>query len=337
MAELAVPKMRVDVSDIQQARELLTGRVGQTPLREAPSLSADTPQGKKHVYLKLECLQEVGSFKIRGAFNKLLHLTPEERAQGVVAVSSGNHGISVSYAARQLGIEHAKIFVSESTPAVKVNKIRQYGAEVVRIGKTNNETEAYVRDYLSRNKVTFVDPCSRDYLVYAGQGTIGLEILEQVPQIDTIVVPIGGGGLLTGISVAAKALNPNIRIIGVEPEASPSMTAAMRDKTFYEEYPIKPSLCDALVGGIGWIAYQMAEQCIDDIIIVSEPYIRQAMGLLCCEEGLAVEGSSAITVGALLQEGTACFGSNTAMVISGGNVDKSTLETIAAEYQKKEV
>ena len=321
--------MYVDISDIQEAKRQLLGRVAQTPLREAPSLRRYSKQEEQHFYLKLECLQEVGSFKVRGAFNKLLHLTQEERGQDIVAVSSGNHGISVSYAARQLGIGGAKIFVSETTPAVKVNRIRQYGAEVIRVGQTNNETEAYVRDYLDHNKVTFIDPCSRDHLVYAGQGTIGLEILEQVPRIDTIVVPIGGGGLLTGISVAAKAVAPGVRIIGVEPEASPAMTAAIKDGVFYEEYPIKPSLCDALVGGIGWIAYQMAEQCIDDIIVVSEEHIREAMGLLYREEGILAEGSAAISVGALLQEGPERFGENVAMVISGGNIDKNVLESIA--------
>ena len=331
-------KMYVEAADVQAARERLRGRVSQTPLREALSLreKVDAPK-ETRFFLKLENLQEVGSFKLRGAFNKLMNLTEEERAAGVLAVSSGNHGISVSYAAHQLGISPVKIFVPETTPAVKVDKIRGYGAEVIRIGQTNNETEAYVREFMKTNPMTFIDPCYRDYLVYAGQGTVGLEILAQNPDIDTIVVPIGGGGLLTGISVAAKAIKPDIRIIGVETEASPSMTAALRDKVYYEEYPIEPSLCEALVGGIGYIAYLMADQCIDDIVVVKESYIRQAVGMLRKEESVTAEASSAICVAAVLQEGVARFGKNTALVISGGNIDPMLLEELTKEYTSSEV
>lgn len=322
------PKMRVDAADIREAQARLRGRVAQTPLREAVSLRKRDAAGDRRFFLKLENLQEVGSFKVRGAFNKLMSLTSEEREMGVAAVSSGNHGISVSYAAHQLGIQSTQIFVPETTPAVKIDKILAYGADVVRIGKTNNETEAYVRNLFQTDPRPLIDPCYRDYLVYAGQGTIGLEIMEQNPEIDTIVVPIGGGGLLTGISVAAKSINPKVRVIGVETEASPSMTAALRDQVYYEEFPIQPSLCEALVGGIGWIAYQMAGECIDEIIVVKESRIREAVRFLYQREHVAAEASSAICLGAVLQEGAHRFGTNTALIISGGNIDRSLLEEI---------
>ncbi len=325
-----MPKMIVEYEDIAAAGERLRGRVAVTPLRKSTFLSQD---GTSY-FLKLENLQEVGSFKVRGAFNKLLSLSDEERERGVVAVSSGNHGISVSYAAKQLGIRQVKIFVSQTTPPIKINKIRSYGAEVVQVGATNNETEAIAGDFIKNSSMVFVDPCYRDYLVYAGQGTIGLEILEQNPEIDTIIVPIGGGGLLTGISVAAKKIKPGIRVIGVETEASPSMIQAMKDRVYYEQFPIEPSVCEALVGGIGEIAYRMAWDCIDDIIEVRESNIRKATALLIEEEQVTAEPSAAIAVGAVLQEASRIAAKNAAIVISGGNLDETLRDQLLLEYRE---
>lgn len=325
-------KMYVTAEDVLEARERIKGRVSITPLREAATLRRGRGDDCVHYFLKLENLQEVGSFKVRGAFNKLMSLTEEERERGVVAVSSGNHGISVSYAAKQLGIRPVKIFVSKTTPNIKIDKIRSYGAEVIQVGEDNNETEALAAEFIAGSQMIFADPCYRDYLVYGGQGTIGLEILEQNPEIDTIVIPIGGGGLLTGISVAAKSIRPDIRIIGVETEASPSMTAALRDRVYYEQYPIEPSLCEALVGGIGEIAYEMAGQCIDEIVVVKEEYIEKATGYLIRQEQVTAEPSSAICIGAVLQEPERIGGRNVACVISGGNLDEKNRKKILEAY-----
>ena len=334
-------KMYVTAEDVREARERLKGRVSVTPLREATTLRSGGEaresagcgeSGQVRYFLKLENLQEVGSFKVRGAFNKLMSLTEEEARRGVVAVSSGNHGISVSYAAKQLGVGKVKIFVPNTTPDIKIEKIRSYGAEVILAGGDNNETERIAGEFIAGSDMIFADPCYRDYLVYAGQGTIGLEIMEQNPEIDTIVVPIGGGGLLTGISAAAKSIRPDVRVIGVETEASPSMTAALRDHVYYEQYPIEPSLCEALVGGIGEIAYRMAEECIDDIVVVQEKKIREAMGYLIRREGVTAEASSAICIGAVLQDPQKIGGKNVACIISGGNLDRKIRESILQSY-----
>ena len=249
-------------------------------------------------------------------------LTEEERQRGVATISSGNHGASVSYAAKLLGIKNAKVIVPETTPQAKVDKIKYYGADVMLMGNGYDEAHAMGMSYIEENGMTYIDPYYDDPKIYGGQGTIAIEILDQNPDIDTIVVPIGGGGLITGIAVAAKAIKPDIRMIGVQTEACPAMIRAYEDNVFYEEYPTTgDTVCDALVGGVGRLSYDILKDYVDDLIEVKEATIRKAVKHMVKEEKFIVEGASATTVAAVMDHRERVGGKNIALVMSGGNID----------------
>ncbi|ADU27756.1 threonine ammonia-lyase [Ethanoligenens harbinense] len=316
----------ISFQDVLEARRRIESFVYKTPLEIAPSLSKDA-----RVYLKLECQQRQKSFKTRGAFSKISSLSKEERAKGIIAVSSGNHAAGVSYACHMFGIKNCKVIVPETTPQPKIEKIRYYGATVVQKGENYDEAHAFAMEVLESEKSVFVDSCS-DVQVIAGQGTIGLEILEQNPDIHTLLVPIGGGGIITGISVAAKHLKPDIEVYGVQPKACPAMLRSMQDGRLYSEYPSKPSACDALVGGVAEIPYQMSGQCIDDILLVSEESILAADAMLLLKEKIIAEPSSATVAAAVREYPERFAGKNVAAVVTGGNLSaammKKLIETV---------
>lgn len=315
----------VNFSDVLKAKERITGIIPITPLDFSIGLSTKTTK----VSLKLECQNKQKTFKVRGALNKIASLSEIEKKSGIIAVSSGNHGAGVSYAANLLGIEKAKVYVPSYTPQAKLSKIRYYGAEINQDGETYDDAHRLAIEAAEKESLTYIDPCS-DVEVIAGQGTIGLEILHQNPDVDTIIVPIGGGGLITGISVATKKLKPEITIIGVQTEACPAMVQALKDKKCYLEYPSEDSLCDALIGGVSEIGYNMANQCIDDILVVKEETIKKATALLLAEEKVVAEPSSATGIAALLENPNLFEGKNIAVVITGGNLDKNLMESLLA-------
>lgn len=298
-----------------------------TPLEHSMYLSND----KIEVYLKLEAQQKLKSFKIRGALSKMTNLTEEEKRRGVITVSSGNHGGGVSYASSIMKDVKATVVVPESTPESKVEKIRYYGATVIQKGENYDAANAYAKALIEKEGLTYIDACS-DEDVISGQGTMGLEILASNPDIDTILVPIGGGGMITGISIAAKAIRPDIKIIGVQTEACPAMVAAMKDEMFYEEYPTDPSICDALVGGVGRIPYEMSKGAIDEIIIVSEKAIKEATKHLLIKEKVVSEPSGAVGVAALMEGADKIKGREIAVVISGGNLDEKLMKKLLEIY-----
>ena len=279
-------------------------------------------------------MQRAKSFKIRGAMNKMLTLTEEEKQRGVATISSGNHGSSVSYAASLLGIENAKVIVPETTPKSKVDKIRYFGADVMLMGSNYDEAHALGMKFIDEKGMTYIDAYYDDPKIYEGQGTIVIEILEQNPDIDTIVVPIGGGGLITGIAVAAKALKPGIRVIGVQTEACPAMINAIEDKVFYEEYPVTgDTVCESLVGGVGKLSYELLPQFIDDIIEVKEKTIREAVRFMIKDEKIIAEGGSCTTVAAVMDFRERVGGKNIALVISGGNIDGDLMVKLMNESE----
>ena len=230
----------------------------------------------------------------------LLDLAAAKAARGVATISSGNHGSSVSYAASLLGIQNAEIIVPETTPRSKIDKIKYFGAKVLLIGKDYDEAHALGMEHIRRNGMTYIDPYYDDPKIYGGQGTIGMEILEQNPEIDTIVVPIGGGALFTGIAVAVKALKPSVRVVGIQTEACPAMICSYEYGKFYTDFPCEGSLCDALVGGVGALSYQMAKNYVDDFIAVSEDTFGRVVSFMAREEKYIVEAGSCTTMAAVM-------------------------------------
>lgn len=320
--------MSFNYEEVKKAYERIQPYIRKTPLEESFYLGDE----KRNYYFKLESFQRAKSFKIRGALNKMMTLTEEERSKGIATISSGNHGSSVSYAASLLGIQNAKVIVPETTPKSKVDKIRYFGAEAMLMGKNYDEAHALGMKYIKDQGMTYIDAYYDDPKIYGGQGTIGIEILEQNPEIDTIVIPIGGGALMTGIAVAAKAIKPEIRIIGVQTEACPAMIKAYEEEVFYEEYPCEESLCDSLIGGIGALSYEMAKDYVDDFIAVSEDTIGRAVSFMAREEKYIVEAGSCTTVAAVMDFRERIGGKNVALVLSGGNIDGNVLHELMGKY-----
>jgi threonine dehydratase len=315
--------------DIHLARQRIAQLARRTPLLRSAGLSE---RAGAAVYLKLESLQETGSFKIRGAANKLLSLSAEERARGVIAVSSGNHGRAVAYVAQQLGVR-AVICVSERVPAGKVEAIRRLGAELVVHGASYDEAEAHSLRLQAERGLTRVDPFD-DPEVIAGQGTVGLELLEDLPQVDTVVVPLSGGGLISGIAVALKAANPAIRLIGVSMDCAPVMVHSLRAGRLLE-LPEEDTLADALAGGIGLdnrYTFRLVRHYVDETLLVSEEEIARAMVFALEQERLVVEGGGAVALAAVLYGKVKEPYRTVAVVISGGNVDLPFLSHVICSY-----
>jgi threonine dehydratase len=252
----------------------------------------------------------------------MLTLTDEEKARGVATVSSGNHGTSVAYAARMLGIEKADIIIPGPAPRAKEEMIKFFGGNVMRMGFDYDSAHKEGMKYIEEKGMTYIDAYYDDFKIYGGQGTIACEILRQNPEIDTIVIPVGGGGLSTGIAVAAKAIKPEVRIIGVQTEACPAFIKAFEDNVLYEEYPITgDTICDATVGGCGKLAYEMLPEVMDDIIEIKESTVRKAVKFMIKEERFIAEGGSCLTIAAVMDHRERIGGKNIALVISGGNID----------------
>lgn len=319
--------MTISYKDVIMARERIDKYIYKTPLDKSIYLSDEDT----NIYLKLENQQGMKCAKLRGALSKLTSLSPQDIEKGVVAISSGNHGAALSYASNLLGIKNVTVYVPKTTPKSKVEKIKYFGANVVGVGENYDEAHEIGLELIKDKGSIFVDPCS-DEEVIAGQGTIGLEILEQQPSIDTILVPIGGGGIITGISIAAKHMKPGIKVIGLQTAACPAMVQSLKDNIFYETFPTEPSICDALVGGVGYIPYKMADECIDEIIVVDEEAIGKAVSFLMKKEKIISEPAGAIGIAAIRRNYSMCKGKNVAVVITGGNIDEDLMINLLNKY-----
>jgi threonine dehydratase len=286
-------------------------------------LSALTGQ---QVYLKLENLQMTGSFKERGALNRIALLTPEQAARGVVAASAGNHAQGVAYHATKRGIR-ALIVMPLATPLVKVTATRGFGAEVLLYGANYDEACVEATRLCAAEGMTFIHPFD-DAVVMAGQGTIGLELLEQVPQLEAVVVPIGGGGLIGGIACAIKESRPGIRVIGVQTSRLPSMLAARS-----AGHPVTVEPATTIADGIavrraGDVTLPVVERYVDEIVTVDEDEIASAILVLLEREKTLAEGAGAAALAALLQKKTTLNGAHTAVMVCGGNIDVTLLSRI---------
>jgi threonine dehydratase len=313
--------MTISLDDIRSAATALAGDITVTPTIPSPRLSE---QAGCRIHLKLECLHHTGSFKERGALNKLKNLTKAEAGQGVIAMSAGNHAQGVAYHAARLGIP-ATIVMPAQTPFTKVERTEAYGARVLLHGETLSDAEAFAHGIADRDRLTFVHPYD-DPLIIAGQGTIALEMLDAVPDLDVLVIPIGGGGLIAGIATAAKTIKPGIEVIGVEAELYPSMKQTLAG------IPIScagATIAEGIaVKAPGHLTLEIIGKLVDDIVLVNEDCLERAIDSLVTEQKLVVEGAGAAGFAAILADPQRFHGRNVGTVLCGGNIDARILASI---------
>ncbi|MGJ3239243.1 MAG: threonine ammonia-lyase [Anaerolineae bacterium] len=309
----------LQLSDIQQAQARLANYLTPTLLEPAPKLG-------ESIYLKLENTNRTHSFKIRGALNAILALDAEARQRGIVAASSGNHAQGVAFAAQLVGAQ-ATILMPRHTPKKKVEGVLQCGAEAALFGNNYDETEEEALRMVSEENLTYISPYN-DLMVMAGAGTIGLEIIEQLSTVEQVVVCVSGGGLISGVATAVKALKPDCRVIGVCAESAPSMYNLFYGTDKPENWD---TLAEALSGGIeaDSLTIAVTRQQVDEIVLVTEAQIAEAMRFMLGTQGWLVEGGGAVGVAAMLH-GLLDTDAISAVVVSGGNVDLSTLQQVLA-------
>jgi len=306
----------LNVDDVLVAREKLKGIVHTTPLDYSHTFSH---LSQNEVYLKLENLQKTGSFKVRGSYNKLISLSKEDLHKGVVAASAGNHAQGVAYSSQMLGIP-CTIVMPKGAPLSKVLATKQYGAEVILEGSVFDEALTYALEYCERMNGTFIHAFDDDEVI-VGQGTVGLEILEQLPEVDAIICPVGGGGLIAGVAMTVKQVNPKVSVYGVQTLACPSMKQSLlHNKPVMVE--ATPTMADGIaVKKPGQRNFDIIKEYVDDIVCVDEMEIARSMLMLLERNKLLVEGSGASPVAALLYEKLHIKGKKITAVLSGGNVD----------------
>ena len=321
--------MSVSIEDIRAAAKTIAGEVVRTPTVRSGHLSAALGA---EIFVKLETLQHTGSFKDRGALVKLKSLSPEERSRGVIAISAGNHAQGVAYHAQRLGVP-ATIVMPEGTPFNKVRRTQAFGAKVVLQGDNISVAEPYAHALAEKEKLTFIHPYN-DVRIIAGQGTVGLELLEDVPDLDTIIVPIGGGGIISGIAIVAKAVNSEIEIVGVESELYPTMYNAVygRDLSVGGD-----SIAEGIaVKSPGSITRAIIEKHVDDILVVSESAIESAVQTMLIDAKIHTEGAGAAPLGALRENIPRFAEKRIGMIACGGNIDSRMLASVLMRGMSRE-
>jgi threonine dehydratase len=313
----------VGPAEIEAARRRVKGAIYETPCPYSQTLSE---LSGVRCFVKLENLQMTGSFKERGAANLLLQLDHTERARGVAAASAGNHGLAVAFHAARLGI-NAVIVMPERAPLVKVTSARRYGAEIILAGANYDEAYGRAREIATERGLLFVHPFD-DARVVAGQGTLGLELLEQRPDADAVVVPVGGGGLISGVALAIKAVRPEVRVIGVQADALPSMQRALETRTRVRLSPASTIADGIAVRQVGELTLALASRCVDEMVTATEEELANAILLLLEIEKTVVEGAGAAPLAALLNRKLGLGGRNVVLVLSGGNIDVTMISRI---------
>lgn len=320
-------EQNLSLNDIYKAKQRISSIVRKTPLINSPGLDA---KNGSNVFLKLENMQLTGAFKLRGATNKLLSLSEEERERGVVTVSSGNHGKAVSYVSGKLGIM-ATVCVAETVPENKRQAIKALGAKLMVMGDNYDEALAY-GDRLQREQNLIMVHAFDDPEIIAGQGTIGIELFEDHPEIDTVIVPLSGGGLISGIALAVKSINPNTHVVGVTMERGAAMFESLKAGKITDIVE-EPTLADALMGalnGDNQYTFKIVQQYVDETILVSEEEIASAMYFCLNQHHMAIEGGAAVGIAALMANKVKKLGKNIAVVVSGGNVSMQVIKQIIA-------
>lgn len=302
--------------DVLRARKAIAGVVERTPQTRSANLSG---LANAEVHLKWENLQRTGSYKVRGALYRMSQLSSEEMSRGVITTSAGNWALGVALGADSLGIE-ATICVPENTPKVKVDKCRALGAEVVLRGRYFDEAFAYCQELAGKSGKTYVSG-TEDLGVMAGHGTVGVEILEELPDVETIVCPVGGGGLLTGIATWAKTVNPAIRIIGVQSTAAYTLHECFKSRRLVD-VPVPDTICEGLAGGITQLNLDLALRWFDDVVLAEEEKLKDTIVHMMRHERQIVEGAAVVGPAAIMQEKIRfAEGERVAVVVSGGNID----------------
>ena len=318
------PDSRQVADAARNASDRISSLVRETPLDYSWRFSADTGA---EVYFKLENLQYTGSFKLRGAANRLMTLQDEQKRAGCVAASSGNHGAAVAYAMRKLGIKGV-IFVPEQTSTAKVDAIRSYGGDVRFFGEDGLDTELHARSHADEHGMFYLSPYN-DPEIIAGQGTCGIEIQASLPQADTVYIAVGGGGLISGVASVLKSGNPAVRIIGCQPEASAVMAHSVEAGRIVDE-PSQPTLSDGTAGGIEQdaITFGLCQRLVDEFVLVSEAEIAAAMRQFIDYEHQLIEGAAGVALAAMTKQKEALAGQKVVVLVCGGNVSRETLKSV---------
>ncbi|HET8732660.1 MAG TPA: threonine ammonia-lyase [Anaeromyxobacteraceae bacterium] len=314
----------VTLKDVQAARERVREAIYLSPCARTETLSRVSGV---QAFLKLDNLQMTGAYKERGALNKLLTLGAAERARGLIAASAGNHAQAVAYHAGRLGVS-ATIVMPETTPIMKVARTRRHGARVVLAGTSYDEAYLEARRMEREEGLTFVHPFD-DEAIIAGQGTLGLEVMEQVPGLDAVLVPVGGGGLVSGVAVAVKALDPSVKVIGVEAEALPCMQAAVEAGELVTLDPASTLADGIAVRRAGEITFEHVQALVDDVVTVTEEEIASAILYLLEQEKTVAEGAGAVGVAALMHHKLPALSrKRVCSVVSGGNIDVNVVARV---------
>jgi threonine dehydratase len=311
-------------ANVVLAANRIAPHIRETPLDRSSFFSDLTGA---NVFLKLENLQFTGSFKLRGAFNKLLSLTPKQRAAGCVAASSGNHGAAVAFAMSKLDTKGV-IFVPEGTSTTKVDAIKRAGGDVRFFGTDGLDTETHAREYAVEKGMCYLSPYN-DEDVVAGQGTCGVEIAKQLPQVDAIFVAVGGGGLISGVGSFLKSVNPTMSVIACQPAASAVMTESVKAGEILE-LPSQPTLSDGTAGGIeaDAITFDLCRAVTDDYVVVSEDQIAEAMRQFIDAHHMLPEGAAGVALAGLRLRADSYKGKNVVVIICGGNISRETLKEV---------
>jgi len=316
--------MTLAFEDILAAKERLQGHIERTPMRPSRTLSEITGA---QVWVKFENLQFTAAYKERGALNALLQLGENAKKRGVIAASAGNHSQGLAYHAARLGIP-VTIVMPRGTPFVKVQQTRAHGANVVIEGDTYDDASAHAHALCDERELTFVHPFN-DLAVMAGQGTVALEMLEDVPDLEVLPVPIGGAGLIAGMATAAKHIKPDIKVVGLEPAMYPSFTARMRGVNVMAAGNGGATIAEGIaVKQVGDISYSVARPLVDEVVLIEEPFFERAVALYCNVEKTVAEGAGAGSLAALLAFPEKFRGKKCGLIVTGGNIDTRLLASV---------
>jgi threonine dehydratase len=313
----------IALADVQKAHELLKGTVRHTPMKRSGTLGALTGG---EVHLKLENFQLTGSFKVRGALNKLHSLTPNERRSGVVAASAGNHAQGVAYAARKAGVK-CDIFMPEEATLAKVVATKGYGATVHLIGKDYQEAYENALKFQAAHHSTYVHAFD-DPAIIAGQGTLGLEIVQDLPEVDTVLVPIGGGGLISGVATALKGLKPSVRVIGVQAAGASTIAPSLQKGSPVSLDTVETMADGIAVRNVGKLTWDIIRERVDQVVTVQESEIAAAILFLLERTKVVAEGAGAVTLAAVMHRRVELKGATACAVVSGGNIDMTLVSRI---------